>query len=165
MAPKPVVVMRHGEAEPWAGNDAERRLTKEGRAQAEAVSASIRQWMTPDVIFASPYVRAEETSRIVSQAFTPSVPVETLPILTPESDPRAVNQWCDSLSRSVILVSHMPLIGSLLQMLAGHSVAVGTANAFGLIRRVSDGKETAPRWRLALTARPFAEPEILEAGR
>jgi len=30
---------------------------------------------------------------------------------------------------------------------------------------VSDGKETAPRWRLALTARPFAEPEILEAGR
>ena len=69
MAPKPVVVMRHGEAEPWAGSDPERRLTEEGRVQAEAVSVSIRQWVTPDVIFASPYARAQETGRIVSQAF------------------------------------------------------------------------------------------------
>ena len=165
MALKPVVVMRHGEAEPWAGTDPERRLTEEGRVQAEAVSVSIRQWVTPDVIFASPYARAQETGRIVSQAFDPLVPLETLPMLTPEGDPRAVDRWCDSLDRSAVLVSHMPLIGHLLQVLAGHSMAVGTANAFGLVPCVSEERETTPRWRLAWTARPFCEPEVVEAFR
>ncbi|MEL0092792.1 MAG: hypothetical protein VW738_06290, partial [Pseudomonadales bacterium] len=87
---------------------------------------------------------------------------ETLPMLTPEGDPRAVDRCCNSLDRSAVLVSHMPLIGHLLQVLAGHSMAVGTANAFGLVRCVSEECETTPRWRLAWTARPFCEPEVVE---
>ena len=163
MVAKAMIVMRHGEAEMTARSDAERRLTAEGRLQAESVGRSINQVVTPEVIFASPYVRAQETAHIVAQTFGSTISIETLPIITPDSDVGRVARWCDSLDSIALIVTHMPLIAYLLQGFARVSASVGTGCAFGL-KPCEDGQSVqAPVWRLAFTARPHCEVEVVEA--
>jgi phosphohistidine phosphatase len=107
-------ILRHGEAQNRARTDAERELTDNGRAEVLSSAASLMgqplRW-----IIASPYVRAQQTAELVRQALGFSEAVATVPWLTPDSDPRKVLDNLDLYaSDNVLVVSHQPLVGSLI---------------------------------------------------
>lgn len=114
-------VLRHGEAEPRANTDAERRLTVHGREQV--LRSAARLLGQPlQAIIASPYVRAQQTAALAHAALDFAEPVRTVPWLTPESDPQQVIAELDRLGlEQVLLVSHQPLVGALVGLLEhGH---------------------------------------------
>ncbi|MDH0649031.1 phosphohistidine phosphatase SixA [Pseudomonas sp. GD03858] len=114
-------VLRHGEAESRANTDAERRLTAHGREQV--LHSAARLLGQPlQAIIASPYVRAQQTAALVHGALGFAEPVRTAPWLTPDSDVEQVIGEVERLGlEHVLLVSHQPLVGALVGMLAhGH---------------------------------------------
>ncbi|ROL63020.1 phosphohistidine phosphatase SixA [Pseudomonas vranovensis] len=111
-------VLRHGEAEPRANTDAERRLTGHGREQVLRSAAQLLG-QPLQVILASPYVRAQQTAALVHEALGFGKPVQTVPWLTPDSDPQTVIDELDRLGiEQVLVVSHQPLVGNLVSLLA-----------------------------------------------
>ncbi|WP_341958765.1 phosphohistidine phosphatase SixA [Pseudomonas sp. RC10] len=107
-------ILRHGEAQSRARTDAERELTANGREEVLTSAAHLLgqplRW-----IIASPYVRAQQTAELVRQALGFTDAVVTVPWLTPDSDPRKVLENLDLYaSDDVLLVSHQPLVGSLI---------------------------------------------------
>ncbi|EKM6332446.1 phosphohistidine phosphatase SixA [Pseudomonas aeruginosa] len=106
-------LLRHGEAEPHASRDSERRLTAHGRKEV-LQSAARLSGLPLDGILASPYVRAQQTAELVREALGLVEPVGTAPWLTPDDDPREVLGFLDERSeRNLLLVSHQPLVGAL----------------------------------------------------
>ena len=123
-------VLRHGEAVPYGScPDSERELTEHGREEALRSAAQlIGQPIT--AIYASPYLRAQQTAQIVREALGFEPEIRTVEWLTPEVDPDKVTDQLVSVSNA-LLVSHNPLVGNLLSYLqhgAGYpSEKVGTA--------------------------------------
>ncbi|RBC03353.1 MULTISPECIES: phosphohistidine phosphatase SixA [unclassified Pseudomonas] len=123
-------VLRHGEAVPYGScPDSERELTERGRKEALSSAAHlIGQPLT--AIYASPYLRAQQTAQIVREALGFEPEIRTVGWLTPENDPDKVADQLVSVS-DVLLVSHNPLVGNLLSYLqhgAGYPPEkVGTA--------------------------------------
>ncbi|RDL24025.1 phosphohistidine phosphatase SixA [Pseudomonas jessenii] len=123
-------VLRHGEAVPYGScPDSERELTEHGREEALRSAAQlIGQPIT--AIYASPYLRAQQTAQIVREALGFEPEIRTVEWLTPEVDPDKVADQLVSVSNA-LLVSHNPLVGNLLSYLqhgAGYPPEkVGTA--------------------------------------
>lgn len=112
-------VLRHGEAQPHAPRDADRALTEHGR---EEVLHSAEQLIGKPLtaILASPYVRAQQTAQLVREALGLALDIRTVPWLTPESSPLKVLEQLEA-DGDVLLVSHQPLVGSLIGLLQhGH---------------------------------------------
>ncbi|MGR3887720.1 phosphohistidine phosphatase SixA [Pseudomonas sp. 1152_12] len=112
-------VLRHGEAEGHARTDAERNLTEQGR---DEVLRSAAQLIGQPIsaIFASPYVRAQQTAHLVRDALGFEPDIHTVAWLTPDSNPVQVLEKLDT-DDNVLLVSHQPLVGSLISFLQyGH---------------------------------------------
>ncbi len=109
-------VLRHGEAVPYGScPDSERELTDHGRKEALSSAAHlIGQPLT--AIYASPYLRAQQTAQIVREALGFDPEIRTVEWLTPEVDPDKVTDQLVSVS-NVLLVSHNPLVGNLLSYL------------------------------------------------
>ncbi len=106
-------LLRHGEAEPRARTDAERNLTEAGRLEVQS-SASHLKGQPLDAILVSPYQRAQQTAEIVRQVLGFSGLVETVPWLTPESDPKDAMLYLDRRSeQNLLLVTHQPFVGVL----------------------------------------------------
>lgn len=62
-------LLRHGDAEPDAPTDAERRLTPKGERQARAAGAALAaEGVRFAAVFASPRVRALDTARLACEA-------------------------------------------------------------------------------------------------
>ncbi|MDH0748747.1 phosphohistidine phosphatase SixA [Pseudomonas sp. GD03842] len=111
-----VWILRHGEAQYRARTDAERELTANGCQEVLASAAHLLgeplRW-----IIASPYVRAQQTAERVRQALGFADAVVTVPWLTPDSDPRQALDNLDLYAPdNVLLVSHQPLVGSLISL-------------------------------------------------
>lgn len=114
-------ILRHGEAEPRANSDAERRLTSHGREQA--LHSAARLLGQPlQAILVSPYVRAQQTAALVQKTLDFAQPLRTVAWLTPESSVREAIAELEQLGfEHVLLVSHQPLVGALVGMLEhGH---------------------------------------------
>ena len=109
-------VLRHGEAEPYGSRpDSERELTAHGRQ--EVLSSAARLMGQPLIaIYASPYLRAQQTAQLVREALGFEPEIRTVEWLTPEVDPDRVAEQLVSVS-NVLLVSHNPLVGNLLSYL------------------------------------------------
>ncbi|QXZ15965.1 phosphohistidine phosphatase SixA [Pseudomonas sp. AO-1] len=109
-------VLRHGEAVPYGScPDSERELTAHGRQ--EVLSSAARLIGQPlTAIYASPYLRAQQTAQIVREALGFEPEIRTVEWLTPETDPDKVTDQLVSVS-NVLLVSHNPLVGNLLSYL------------------------------------------------
>lgn len=106
-------LLRHGQAQPRARTDAERELTEQGRAEVLQALTYLRG-RPLQAIFASPYVRAQQTAALVGAAMAGEVGICTVPWLTPESD---TQQSLGELQRcaedqEILLVSHQPFIGA-----------------------------------------------------
>ncbi|WP_217473794.1 phosphohistidine phosphatase SixA [Stutzerimonas stutzeri] len=106
-------LLRHGQAEPKARTDAQRNLTEAGRQEVED-AAALLQGQSLQVILVSPYQRAQQTAEIVRQALGFTGPVETVPWLTPDSDPADAMLYLDRRTEQrLLLVTHQPLVGAL----------------------------------------------------
>jgi len=124
-------ILRHGEAQNQAHNDAARELTPRGRLEVQRSAVHLGD-QPLDAILVSPYVRAQQTAAVINAAVGPK-PLFTVPWLTPESDPAEVLRQLDSLHyRDLLLVSHQPLVGVLIGLLQhGHMrqpESMGTAS-------------------------------------
>ncbi len=107
-----LIVMRHGEAG-WHSNDGQRELTEHGRQAVAEVAAQIAEspWR-PAVIWSSPLVRARQTSAIVAEIL--NCPVIEKGFITPDDDPGlCLDAVLEATESPLMLVSHMPLVGSL----------------------------------------------------
>ena len=106
-------LMRHGEAEPFASNDALRNLTPMGRHYIEEKITQLKSELSEiDCIIHSPYVRAVQTADIVANALDVQSQI-SLPCWTPDSEPQKALQSLEPyIEKSVLVVTHMPLIGS-----------------------------------------------------
>lgn len=115
-----LLIMRHGEAG-WHSLDQERMLTENGRHQVAECAAQIAEspWR-PLQIWSSPYTRARQTAAIVSEIL--NCPVEEKLFITPEDDPGlCLAALLENPPSPLMLVSHMPLVGSLATLLVdGH---------------------------------------------
>jgi phosphohistidine phosphatase len=110
-------VLRHGQAEPQTRTDAKRELTAHGREEVLRSAAHLLG-LPLDAIYTSPYVRAQQTAELVHGALGFTEPVLTVPWLRPDTDVRKVIDTLDGLAlENVLLVSHQPLVSSLVGML------------------------------------------------
>jgi len=113
-------ILRHGEAEAHARTDAERNLTERGRAEVLRSAAHLIG-QPLNAIIASPYVRAQQTARLVREALGFVPDIRTVPWLTPEGSPEQVLAHLEA-EENVLLVSYQTLVGNLISFLQhGHS--------------------------------------------
>ncbi|MHC8306875.1 phosphohistidine phosphatase SixA [Pseudomonas sp. PB3P13] len=113
-------VLRHGEAEPHGTRpDSVRALTAHGREEVLRIAAElVGQPIT--AIYASPFLRAQQTADIVKEALGFAPEIRTVEWLTPDYRPQSVAEQLISVDYA-LLVSHNPLVGNLLGYLQhGH---------------------------------------------
>ncbi|WP_329504725.1 phosphohistidine phosphatase SixA [Haemophilus parainfluenzae] len=124
-----IFIMRHGEAEVVSSSDEARHLTDYGRKQ----SISQGQWLKTHLnstalsvqkVIVSPYVRTQETFELVNSALDNILnDVETWSGITPYGNATLVADYLSVLQeqgvKSILLVSHLPLVGSIVSELYG----------------------------------------------
>ena len=114
-----ISIMRHGEAENLAINDAQRALTEKGKVNSiqvakQCVESNIAHY---DLILVSPYVRAQQTWQAVSSTFK-TTKMETCDDITPYGQADQVFDYVMALIaehqlESILLISHLPLVSHL----------------------------------------------------
>lgn len=113
-------ILRHGQAEARAATDADRQLTEQGRREvARVINAVGEELSLVTHLWVSPYRRALQTAEIVSEHLGDLEPFVT-ELLEPEADPVVLSEQlmlCDT--EALLLVSHQPLVGTLVNSLAG----------------------------------------------
>ena len=115
-----VFIFRHGQAEILAARDQDRALTPRGRQDvAQVVRYRLQELSNIERILVSPILRAQQTATIVCEHL-PNKPIEFTELLLPDADPLELCEFVDSLDlTSVLLVSHLPLVGKLVDILCG----------------------------------------------
>ncbi len=111
-----VYIMRHGQAEFMARSDSERALTLLGRLESEKMAEYLAaDKISFDAVLVSPYVRAQQTWQAVAPFFAEVANVQTMECLTPAGSVRkSVNEILAlqaSGVKSLLIVSHLPLVG------------------------------------------------------
>lgn len=119
-----IFVLRHGQAEAQQTTDEARNLTSKGRADvAASVQNSLLELLQVQEIWASPFVRAQQTAQIVRDILSAQsvhVPIKTTELITPESNPTGLfDSLQNSTLNSVLLASHMPFVGDFLDTFCG----------------------------------------------
>lgn len=111
-------ILRHGDAHPVAASDQARELTPQGEAQTKQVAkVADALGINTDVIFASPYIRAQQTAALVSNAFGVTS-ISDCDLITPEGKPQTVIDWLARVNQeSILLVTHQPFAGSFIATL------------------------------------------------
>ncbi|WP_330924689.1 phosphohistidine phosphatase SixA [Candidatus Sororendozoicomonas aggregata] len=110
-----LVIMRHGQASWSAPSDALRPLTERGRSEVLSTAKQLKGRYRLSRILASPYRRAQETGELLTHVLDCPT-ATTLDCLVPEGDPMAVISELPE-QESVLLASHMPLVGCLTGLL------------------------------------------------
>jgi phosphohistidine phosphatase len=124
-------LLRHGDAEEAAADDASRGLTAEGERQAEAAGRALATLGTElDICLTSPKLRARDTARIACEPR--GVPVtETEALRGGDFDPTEVAAGRDE----VLLVGHEPDLSRAIQAATGARVKLSK----GGIAAIADG--------------------------
>jgi phosphohistidine phosphatase len=122
-----IYILRHGEAEAQQTSDEARRLTERGRRETYKVLQAAQSRM-PNVlsVWASPLIRAQQTA-VIAQEFLGGAALETCDFIVPEANPsllyQRLNEFCERYkhlpSAGLLLVSHQPLVGYVLNQLCG----------------------------------------------
>ncbi|TWX56319.1 phosphohistidine phosphatase SixA [Colwellia hornerae] len=111
-----IFVMRHGQAQSIAPSDLSRELTSDGQDEAEIMAKKlVDQKQHFDAIFVSPYVRAQQTAKIVKNILSTATTLTTLEFITPEDSAKQMHNYIDvafidNPQANVLIVSHMPLV-------------------------------------------------------
>jgi len=123
-----IFILRHGHAEAQITTDEARNLTSTGRMVTQSViREALPQLQSVTQLWASPLVRAQQTAHI-TQHFLPQLSLQTSDLLVPEANPQDVYAWLENVrermeneTQSLMLVSHQPLVGKLVNQLCGES--------------------------------------------
>jgi len=120
-----IFVMRHGQAQAMARSDQSRELTSYGKCEAENMASwLVNQKKHFDAIFVSPYVRAQQTAKIVKNILVTKTSLTTLDFITPEDSAKKMHDFIDvnfidNSQAKVLIVSHMPLVSYLVAEFTG----------------------------------------------
>lgn len=114
-----IFILRHGQAEAYQADDASRRLTEKGRMDTDLIlKQQITHLQSVESIWASPLVRAQQTAAIAALMLDKQI--ETRDHLEPEADcQQLLVQLQNTNQQSLLLVSHLPLVGILANRLCG----------------------------------------------
>lgn len=136
--PERLMIMRHGEA--GSGRvDCDRELTRRGQAEVNKMGAWLAKCLGLSVsprLLASPYRRAQQSAALIAQALAGAgitAEIETLDFITPDDSPEGVMDWLleQPSGQSLLLISHMPLVGTLTGLLvegrSGRGLGFATA--------------------------------------
>lgn len=157
-----LMIMRHGQAAPGQP-DAARALTRRGCQEVRRIAAWLSGRDDLDLarlrLVASPFVRARQTADLVAEALMrvrPQGDVETLEIITPDDHPASVVDWLldQDDQRPLLIVSHMPLVGALTDLLVDGRVDGGLAFPTGAIAELTADIPAAGCARLARFTAP-----------
>lgn len=147
-----ICIMRHGEAEPYRPNDATRVLTDVGRQQVQTSS----HWLTKhyvqegafDIALVSPYTRAQQTLNEVMRSCQVAR-IEQTELITPEASPQFAADYINALltqarqqsdaTKTLLVVSHMPLVSYLVDELCGRQRSQLFATAGVVVLRWHEG--------------------------
>lgn len=158
-----IYILRHGAAEPLVHDDADRALTPRGEEEVLMVgkhlltelnntygmisntnlpiNANIQTVPSINQIATSPYKRAVQTASIVGELLGIGEAIHIVEELTPNSTPQeAIQQLSNILSKTktktLLIVSHMPLVGKLTDLFCTGSskepVSFGTGTVIKL---------------------------------
>jgi phosphohistidine phosphatase len=120
--------MRHGEAERSIGRDFDRNLTDWGRQGVDrSCDVLIDKGVDIVNIFTSPLLRAQQTAEIVHRRLSVKETVITAPELIPNGDCDTVADLLLNRER-VLLVTHQPLIGDLVEYFCGRRIDMTPAS-------------------------------------
>ena len=134
-----IVLMRHGEAEPYSGQDSARSLTHKGRQQASLTGRWLHDQNLPvSYIVASPYLRAQQSAHCVAESL--ALDVLTVRDITPDTSEAAAEAALVDHMGAVVCF-HQPILGRLLHRWTGQRVSVNTGACF-----VLHGDLLAPGW-------------------
>jgi phosphohistidine phosphatase len=117
-------ILRHGHAEPQQSTDEARNLTPKGRIQVTTnCLASLADLRSLESVWISPYVRAQQTAHIVIDILAQNgcVPMQTTTdLITPDANPVLLfDELLHARATSILLVSHQPLVGQVIDLLCG----------------------------------------------
>jgi phosphohistidine phosphatase len=128
-----LIIMRHGEAG-YHSLDRQRELTEYGRQAVAEVAAQIAEspWR-PRTLWCSPLVRARQTAAIASEIL--NCPVYEKEFITPDDDPgKCLDAVLESSESQLMIVSHMPLVGSLATLFVdGHRQGIPLMTAQAIV--------------------------------
>lgn len=121
-----IYLLRHGEAESFSSSDAQRQLTESGREQVRQVATlfAARESRPVQSVLVSPYLRARQTCDIFLATAYPqtAISTEVHDGITPDGSPRAcIDYLAESAVESVLLVTHQPFVGAMLDLLTNGS--------------------------------------------
>lgn len=117
-----IFIMRHGDAEFNAKTDKQRFLSLFGREEARQVAYWLNKKSVKfDQILVSPYLRARQTLEVLHEVLVLPKNQKMMSELSPEGNPEWVSYYLKILAKkgysSVLLISHLPLVGYLVSKL------------------------------------------------
>lgn len=116
-----IYIMRHGQAQIHANSDEARPLTQQGLRDVHYAALWLKtQTSSFDIALISPYLRAQQTAEKIL-AVVPAVQHASDSTLIPSGDETQAVDYlsylCSQGVQSLLLVSHMPLVGELVREL------------------------------------------------
>ena len=114
-----IFIVRHGQANAMASSDVSRELTSQGQDEVLKMAQYLKaQSHRFDVIYVSPYVRAQQTANIIAGQINQVDKLATLDLITPAGNANDVHDYIDGLLaqhsyKKILLVSHMPIVSYL----------------------------------------------------
>jgi len=121
-----IYIMRHGEAQGFIGqnvDDSQRKLNVQGETEVHIMADWFKKMeISPEHVFVSPYVRAQQTCNIVTSEMDAAI--TSLVLITPLDDAKPVHDFIDGWlsdqepdaklqDQSLLIISHMPLVSFL----------------------------------------------------
>lgn len=114
-------LLRHGIAEEMSesGRDEDRKLTERGIERLRGGARALRELkVTVDAVLASPYVRAQETARVVIEEWGGELRVVTTEALVPHAPVEKVLEELKEMKmQGAMLVGHEPHLSRLISLL------------------------------------------------
>lgn len=119
-----IIIMRHSQAVPDSAQDSIRSLTAKGEHDAyQAGNWLVSQGYAPELVLVSPYVRTQQTAAQIHRA-APHWKMEEAEWITPNHAALTVFKQLEQRSESsLMLISHQPLVGNLLNLLVDEFAA------------------------------------------
>lgn len=122
-----IYIMRHGQAFTSGTADALRALTEQGKLEVSVMSKWLKnQNINMEQILVSPFVRAQETTKVIVAGLNHNVIATTLDFITPSGSAQTLHDYIDGVCvndnvKTLLIVSHMPLVSYLVAELTADS--------------------------------------------
>ncbi|WP_299014939.1 phosphohistidine phosphatase SixA [uncultured Photobacterium sp.] len=150
-----IYIMRHGEAQNFAPSDAERPLTVCGEAHSKQMAFQLASQLSDgiDLVWVSPYLRAQQTWSVMAKHLPQPKRLMTVDEITPYGDAEDVAAYLKAMiaverPESVLLVSHLPLVGYLTSELApGLQPPMFRTSAIAAVEYFPDSEQAEFLWQ------------------